>query len=110
LTACGSTAGEVSVNVVLKFVPTQLPDSPQFGGLLVDLVVRGVDISTLEPVGPPLTYTTLGSTLHFLLQVTALDTLGEATGRVLMSGGIKSIDGNLDEDGAHSCETIAVEA
>jgi hypothetical protein len=101
LTACGLTAGEASVSVTLKFVPTQLLESPQFRGLHIDLVVRSVNISTLEPVGPPLTYAPLGSTLHFLLQVTSLDAVGQTTVRALMPGGVEPIDGNLDVDGAH---------
>lgn len=95
--------GEASVSALLKFVPAELPKSPQFRGLHVDLVVRSVNISTLQPVGIPLTHAPLGSTLHVLVQVTSLDAVSKSTVRALMPGGLEPIDGNLDDDGVLNC-------
>ena len=101
-------AGEASVSALLKFVPAQLPVSPQFRGLHVDLVVRSVNISTLMPVGAPLTHVALGSTVHVLVQVTSLDSVSKSTVRALMPGGLEPIDGNLDDDGESMATTAAV--
>lgn len=81
-------------------MPVDLPTAPQFRGLHVDLVVRGVNISNRMPQGPPLTYVPLGATVHMLLQVTSLDSVSKSTVQALMPGGLEPIDGNVDDDGA----------
>jgi hypothetical protein len=101
---CFLGAGEASVSALMKFVPAQLPSSPQFRGLHVNLVVRGVNTSSLLPIGAPLTHAPLGSTVHVLIQVTSLDAVGKSTIRALMPGGLEPVDGNLDVDGElHFC-------
>jgi hypothetical protein len=92
------------VSALMKFVPAQLPSSPQFRGLHVNLVVRGVNTSSLLPIGAPLTHAPLGSTVHVLIQVTSLDAVGQSTIRALMPGGLEPVDGNLNVDGElHFC-------
>ena len=96
------------MSALLKFVPAQLPESPQFRGLHVDLVVRSVNIWTLMPMGAPLTHVALGSTVHVLVQVTTLDSVSETTVRALMPGGLEPIDGNLDGDGTSPTAAVPV--
>jgi Bacterial Alpha-2-macroglobulin MG10 domain len=91
--------GEASIAALLRFVPAEIQTTPAFRGLQVHLVIREVDVVTRQPLGLPLSAAGLGSTVHIIVQVTSLDTVGKSTIRVLMAGGLEPIDGNLDDTG-----------
>lgn len=92
-------AGEASVAALLNFVPAELPTTPAFRGLQVDLAIRALNATSGEPSGPLLSFAPLGATLHILAQVATPDDLQEATVQILLPGGVEPIDRNLDEDG-----------
>lgn len=91
--------GEASLAASLNFVPAQLPTTPAFRGLQVDLAIRNLNATTRQPTGPLLSVAPLGATLHVLVQVATPDDLQETTVRVLLPGGLEPIDRNLDEFG-----------
>eukprot|EP00892_Ulva_mutabilis_P003496 jgi/Ulvmu1/1518/UM011_0248.1 len=99
LTFVANGTGEASVAALLNFVPAELPTTPQFRGLQVDLAIRALNASSGLPTGPLLSFAPLGATLHILAQVATPDDLQEATVQILLPGGLEPIDRNLDADG-----------
>jgi hypothetical protein len=96
-------AGEASVAAVMTFVPAELPQSPKYRGIHVNLVIRALNATSDTPKGLPLAHAPLGAVLNVLVQVNTPDALRASTVRVLLAGGLEPVDSNLDPASGPVC-------
>ncbi|CAD7704742.1 unnamed protein product [Ostreobium quekettii] len=89
--------GEVTVAALLNFVPAEPLLFPSYRGIYVEQAIQLVNASSDfdEPMGAPLAAVPLGSIVIVTVQITAPDSVGATTVRVLMPGGLEPVDPNI---------------
>eukprot|EP01025_Chloroclados_australasicus_P018154 TRINITY_DN193_c1_g1_i6.p1 TRINITY_DN193_c1_g1~~TRINITY_DN193_c1_g1_i6.p1 ORF type:complete len:2102 (+),score=278.55 TRINITY_DN193_c1_g1_i6:140-6445(+) len=89
-----SGSGEIGLSTILNFSPTQSFPFPQFRGLLVQRVIRMVDIDG-RGTGRPLVKVPLSTVVSVELQIMTPDDLGGVEVLVPMPGGLEPVDPNV---------------
>jgi hypothetical protein len=98
-----SGRGQASVSAVLTFVPAAMPTAGAvYRGLYVEKVVRRMNATTGDAVGPPLQVVPLGVSVVITIQVTTPDDVSRVVVTDLSAGGLEPVDPNVagDDSGA----------